>query len=135
MGRRSSPTVGSGSARRTRGSCCTSCSATGTSRTTTARGRSGGTSSTCRLKRTSDGALNRLAASSGRDGPCPDPASLRADPGRSSENGVEALEKVAQDSGCCSPDQGSVGFVDVGAEGEASPYEALPSVALLELRQ
>ena len=41
---RSSPTAASASARRTPGSCCTSCSATTTSRTTTARGRSGATS-------------------------------------------------------------------------------------------
>ena len=41
--RRSSPTAGSASARRTPGSCCTSCSARTTSRTTTAPGRSGAT--------------------------------------------------------------------------------------------
>ena len=47
---RSSPTAGSASARRTRGSCCTSCSAKTTSRTTTARGPSGATSSTSRSR-------------------------------------------------------------------------------------
>ena len=51
--RRSSPTAASASARRTPGSCCTSCSARTTSRTTTARGPSGATSSTCRSRRTS----------------------------------------------------------------------------------
>ena len=49
--RRSSPTAASASARRTPGSCCTSCSARATSRTTTARGPSGATSSTCRSRR------------------------------------------------------------------------------------
>ena len=46
--RTSSPTAASASARRTPGSSCTSCSARSTSRTTTARGRSGGASWACR---------------------------------------------------------------------------------------
>jgi 3-mercaptopyruvate sulfurtransferase SseA len=45
--RRSVPTAGSASARRTRGSCCGSSSATSASETTTARGWSGAISSTC----------------------------------------------------------------------------------------
>ena len=46
--RRPSPTAASASAARTRGSCCTSCSATATSRTTTAAGPSTARSSACR---------------------------------------------------------------------------------------
>ena len=49
--RTSSPTAASGSARRTPGSCSTSCSATRRSATTTAPGRSGARSSTCPSRR------------------------------------------------------------------------------------
>ena len=48
--RTSSPTAGSASARRTRGSCSTSCSATRASATTTARGPSGAAWSACRSR-------------------------------------------------------------------------------------
>ena len=51
--RTSSPTAGSASARPTPGSCCTSCSARRTSRTTTAPGPSGATWSASRSRRTS----------------------------------------------------------------------------------
>ena len=61
---RSSPTAGSASARRTPGSCCTSCSDRATSRTTTARGPSGATWSTCRSRRTSRPKLERPSRSS-----------------------------------------------------------------------
>ena len=79
--RRSSPTAASASARRTPGSCCTSCSARTTSRTTTARGPSGATSSTCRSRRSLSGSAGAAVT------------------------GAEALEQVGEHAGGRAPDE------------------------------